>query len=66
MPTNKSETLNVRLSSAYKEALKTAATREQRSISNLVEHLIAKHCAATGIPIEGPAKVGSQKKRTGS
>ncbi len=51
MSTNKSETLNVRLSSRYKAALKDAADQEHRTISNLIEYLIAKHCREIGISI---------------
>ncbi|WP_300340619.1 hypothetical protein [Accumulibacter sp.] len=52
MVTIKTATLNVRLSAEYKRALKIAADRDQRSVSNLIEHLIALHCKAMGVPVE--------------
>lgn len=51
MTTNKTETLNVRLDSHLKQALKQAAEMEHRTISNLIEHLIAQHCKQAGVPI---------------
>ncbi len=42
----KTETLNVRLSSEMKEALKALAELERRSISNLIEVMIAERAGA--------------------
>jgi len=62
MTTNKTETLNVRLDSRLKQALKKAAELEHRTISNLIEHLIAQHCKQAGVSITTqPSNVLSPK-----
>lgn len=63
MPPTKTSTLNLRIDPALKEAARVAALREHRSVANLIELLIRRHCEAAGIPIpeqvelfnEGPA-----------
>jgi hypothetical protein len=52
MTPRKTSTLNLRIDPALKEAARTAALREHRSIANLVEWLIRQHCEAAGIPIQ--------------
>ena len=47
----KTATLNLRIDPALKEAAREAALREHRSLANLVELLIRRHCEAAGIPI---------------
>lgn len=47
--TTKSQMLMVRLTPELKDALKMAAIKERRSINNLVELLISKHCESEGI-----------------
>ena len=37
---------------AVKEAVRLAAAREHRSVANMVEVLIRRHCNASGIAIE--------------
>ena len=44
MPTSKSATLTFRIEPALKAALRSAATREHRSIANMVEVLIRDYC----------------------
>ncbi len=51
MPAKKTTTLNLRVDPVIKEAVREAAIREHRSIANLIEVLIRKHCEETGIPI---------------
>ncbi len=51
MPRTKISTLNLRISPALKEAVREAATREHRSVANMVEVLIRRHCKHSGIPI---------------
>jgi hypothetical protein len=51
MTNGKAATLNLRISPALKEALRIAALRDHRSIANLVEVLIKRHCEANGITI---------------
>lgn len=52
MSRTKISTLNLRISPALKEAVREAAAREHRSVANMVEVLIRRHCADSGIPIE--------------
>jgi len=47
----KSATLNLRIDPVLKEALREAAVRDHRSIANLIEVLIRRHCADLGISI---------------
>ena len=47
----KTATLNLRVDPAIKDAARIAATREHRSVANLIEVLIRRHCEETGIPI---------------
>ena len=51
MPPTKVATLNLRIDPSLKEALRIAALRDHRSIANLIEVLIRRHCAANGISI---------------
>jgi len=52
MPSPKSTNLNLRIAPEVKEALKDAAERDHRSISNMVEYLIVQHCQRMGIPVK--------------
>jgi hypothetical protein len=51
MATGKTSTLTFRIKPALKEALRTAAEREHRSIANMVEVLIRDWCGRNGIVI---------------
>ena len=51
MPPKKDATLNLRIDPTIKEAVREAALRDHRSIANLIELLIRKHCEEVGIPI---------------
>lgn len=51
MAPQKTALLNLRIDPALKEAAKEAAKRDHRSLANLVEVLIRRHCEANGIPI---------------
>ena len=51
MPLKKTATLNLRVDPAIKEAIREAAIRDNRSIANMVEVLIRRHCEAVGIPV---------------
>jgi hypothetical protein len=44
-------TLNLRIHPAVKEAVREAAAKEHRSVANMVEVLIRRHCDLTGITI---------------
>ena len=52
MATAKTTTLTFRIEPALKEALRTAADREHRSIANMVEVLIRDYCERNGITIQ--------------
>jgi len=47
----KTSTLTFRIDPSLKEALRTAAHMEHRSIANMVEVMIRDHCQRNGIPI---------------
>lgn len=51
MTTNKTATVTIRIDPAVKEALRTAAAQQHRSIANMVEVLILDHCKHSGIAI---------------
>jgi len=48
----KSTNLNLRIAPEVREALREAAEREHRSISNMVEYLIVQHCQRNEITIK--------------
>lgn len=47
----KSDTLNLRVSPSFKQALKAAAEHEQRSMVNMLEVLVANYCDANDIEV---------------
>ena len=51
MAKTKISTLNLRVNPAIKEAVREAAAREHRSVANMVEVLIRRHCDQEGIAI---------------
>ena len=51
MVATKTSTLNLRIDPLLKDALKTAALQEHRSIANMVEVMIREHCESKGISI---------------
>jgi len=51
MPKIKISTLNLRINPTVKEAVREAAAREHRSVANMVEVLIRRHCDQAGITI---------------
>ncbi len=51
MATTKTATLTFRIDPGLKEALRSAAHQEHRSIANMVEVLIRDHCDRNGISI---------------
>jgi len=57
MAPKKTSTLNLRIDPAIKEAARVAALHEHRSIANLVELLIRRHCEGAGIPIPEQAEL---------
>lgn len=62
MAPKKTATLNLRIDPSLKEALRMAAEAEHRSVANMVETLIRKHCEQEGIPLlEQHSLFGEQK-----
>jgi hypothetical protein len=51
MPRTKIATLNLRIEPGLKEAVREAAAREHRSVANMIEVLIRRHCSEAGIPV---------------
>ena len=51
MPPKKTTTLNLRVDPVIKEAIRVAAIKDNRSIANMIEVLIRRHCEAAGIPV---------------
>ena len=51
MVASKTAVLNIRIHPDIKEAIRVAAKREHRSVANMVEMLILKHCEEVGITI---------------
>ena len=51
MSRTKISTLNLRIEPGIKQAVREAAAREHRSVANMVEMLIRRHCDETGIEI---------------
>jgi hypothetical protein len=62
MPPTKTATLNLRIDPAVKEAARIAALRDQRSVANLIELLIRKHCRKAGIEIPTQAELFASKE----
>lgn len=62
MPTGKTSTLTFRIKPGLKEALRTAAEREHRSIANMVEVMIRDYCGRSGIQI--PEQGGPSRRQT--
>ncbi len=51
MVAKKTAALNIRIDPGIKEAIRVAADRDRRSVANMVEMLILKHCEEVGISI---------------
>ena len=51
MTKTKISTLNLRINPLIKEAVREAASKEHRSVANMVEVLIRRHCDQAGIAI---------------
>jgi hypothetical protein len=51
MAKTKISTLNLRINPSIKEAVREAASLEHRSVANMVEVLIRRHCDQSGITI---------------
>ena len=61
MASTKTTTLTFRIEPGLKEALRTAAEREHRSIANMVEVLIRDYCEKHDIAIQKPQAIDNDK-----
>jgi len=52
MATAKTTTLTFRIEPGLKEAVRTAAEQEHRSIANMIEVMIRDYCGRSGITIQ--------------
>jgi hypothetical protein len=50
MTRHKTEAINLRMSPEMKAMLRTAADREHRTLSNMIEHLLIDYCERHAIP----------------
>lgn len=69
MPTGKTSTLTFRIKPSLKDALRTAAEREHRSIANMVEVMIRDYCRHNEIAIPEqqmppPAQIRKPKRQS--
>jgi hypothetical protein len=62
MAKTKISTLNLRINPAIKEAVREAAAIEHRSVANMVEVLIRRHCDQQGISIPEQSKISARKE----
>jgi hypothetical protein len=62
MSKSKIATLNLRIDPGLKEAVREAADLEHRSVANMVEMLIRRHCDRTGIVIPEQGEMFSGKR----
>ena len=61
MPKTKIATLNLRIDPGVKEAVREAADRDHRSIANMIEMLIRRHCDDAGITIPEQSNLFPEK-----
>lgn len=62
MTTGKTATLSFRIEPGLKEALRTAAEQEHRSIANMIEVMILEYCGRVGVEIAAVPVQGRDKK----
>jgi hypothetical protein len=64
MATTKTTTLTFRIEPGLKDAVRTAAELEHRSIANMIEMMIRDYCGRAGVTIQGTGKpIESSPKR---
>ncbi len=64
MPTGKTTTLTFRIEPNLKEALRTVADQEHRSIANMVEVMIRDYCGRNSVSITKPVTQRSNKTKS--
>lgn len=62
MAGTKTATLTFRIEPGLKEALRTAAEREHRSIANMVEVMIRDYCGRAGVEIPASGVAAKNEK----
>ena len=62
MAKTRTSTLNLRIHPALKDAVREAATREHRSVANMVEVLIRRHCDQSGITVYEKPDLSSRRR----
>ena len=65
MSPKKTATLNLRIDPILKEAAREAALRDQRSVANMIEVLIRRHCEQAGIPIPDQQSLFDEEEDNG-
>ncbi|WP_085318432.1 hypothetical protein [Derxia lacustris] len=53
MAVAKSQVVSVRVEPHIKAAMQSAATREMRSLANMMEVMVVAYCRAHGYPLDG-------------
>ncbi len=61
MAKTRTSTLNLRIHPALKDAVREAAAREHRSVANMVEVLIRRHCDQSGITVYEKSGLSSRR-----
>ncbi|ABD69098.1 hypothetical protein Rfer_1364 [Rhodoferax ferrireducens T118] len=64
MASTKTTTLTFRIEPGLKEAVRTAAELEHRSIANMIEIMIRDYCGRVQVPIQAPVTLDIDKKKT--
>lgn len=62
MPRTKIATLNLRIDPGVKNAVREAAEIEHRSVANMIEMLIRRHCDEAGIVVAEQSETFSGKQ----
>jgi hypothetical protein len=62
MAKTRTSTLNLRIHPALKDAVREAAAREHRSVANMVEVLIRRHCDQSGITVYEKPDLSSRSR----
>ncbi len=64
MATGKTSTLTFRIEPSLKEAVRTAAEREHRSIANMIEVMILDYCGRNRVTIPEPRTLAYRRRKT--
>ena len=56
MRAEKTVSVSFRVSPRFKQLLETAAAREHRSLTNMLETLVFRHCEQNGVQLSNPAR----------